>query len=334
MSRPYLAPLVLSVMRMAALASASPRPAPAIGPGLPDERAIEVSHSMKPVPEGVTADSAHSFDVTRYRLDLDVPCSGTFLSGACSIRLKSVGSTLLSVPLGFSGLSVDSVFQDGLVAGYSSSPTTLTVNLQRPVAAGDSTLVRIASPGTRLYGFYQAYPETWFTFTEPSNARYWFPCFYQPYDKAASELHITVPDTMVVASNGVQIASPTVNLSLHKKTWHWGTNYPVAANLFSFAVAHYIRLDQVSPGVPVYSYVLKADSVRAAYDFGNVPDVTSFYGSIWGPYALEKYGMAATRNFGGGMEHQTMTTITRNWITGDRKYEWAIAHELRTSSLA
>lgn len=302
--------------------------APVPGSGLPDARPTAVPRAWKPGPESAQADSAHSFDVTRYRLDLDVPCAGTYLSGACSIRLKAVGSTLLSVPLDFVGLVADTVYQDGVVAGFTTTPSRITVNLPSAVAPGDSTLVRIAYHGNCIYGFYQAYPETWFTFTEPSDARYWFPCFDQPYDKAAAELHITVPDTMVVASNGVQTSPPTLNAALHKQTYHWGTNYPVATYLVSFAVAHYVRLDQVSPSVPVYSYVLKADSAKAAYDFGNVPDMLEFYGSIWGPYAFEKYGMAATKNFGGGMEHQTMTTITRNWITGDRKYEWAIAHEL------
>jgi hypothetical protein len=47
----------------------------------------------------------------------------------------------------------------------------------------------------------------------------------------------------------------------------------------------------------------------------------------YGPYPFSKYGMAAVYPFHfGGMEHQGMTTIHRNWISGNAQR--GIAHEL------
>ncbi len=303
---------------------------------LPDARTAEgwrpaegLPHGPRPgLPARAQADSAHSFDVRHYRLDLDIPCSGTSLSGTCAITLNAVTAGLSLVELDFDSLRVDGVTQDGIPTAFTVLPGLLRVHLLAPLAAGDSTVLRITYHGPAQKGFFQAYPETWFSFTEPSNARFWFPCYDQPWDKATSEVHLTVPDSMFVASNGVQLAPPATDALAHKKTYRWGTQYPLATYLISIAVANYVELRDSANYVPLRSYVLKADSAKAVADFQRLPAMINFFGSLWGQYPFEKYGMAATKNFGGGMEHQTMTTVTRNWIRGDRKYEWAIAHEL------
>jgi aminopeptidase N len=279
-------------------------------------------------PVAAETDSVHDFDVQHYRLDLDFPCVGTNLSGTNTITLRSMVPVLTRVGLDCVSLSVTAVTQDGEPAAFTSGGGQLNVTLPVPVPMGGTTVLTVTYHGPAAAGYYQAYPETWFTFTEPSNSRCWFPCYDQPWDKATSEIHATVPDTMFVASNGVQTAPPDVNAPAHKKTYHWGTGYPVATYLMSVAIAHYVQLSDSALYVPLRSYVLKADSAKAAYDFGNLADMVNYFGSLWGQYPFENYGMAATKNFGGGMEHQTRTTITRNWITGTRSWEWGIAHEL------
>jgi hypothetical protein len=53
------------------------------------------------------------------------------------------------------------------------------------------------------------------------------------------------------------------------------------------------------------------------------------FNNLFGPYPFEKYGMAAVEPFAyGGMENQTMTTINRSWVNGQRNNEFGIAHEL------
>jgi aminopeptidase N len=279
-------------------------------------------------PFAARAESLHNYDALHYRLDLAFPCVGTNLSGSCAITLRAGVPVLATVALDCVSLNVDGVTQDGAAAPFTHADGQLNVSLPRPLAAGEVTTLAVTYHGPAVHGYIQAYPETWFTFTEPSYARCWFPCYDQPWDKATSEIHATVPDTMFVSSNGVQTAPPDLDPLAHRRTYHWATDYPIATYLMSVAIGHYVELSDSAMYVPLRSYVLRADSARAVHDFANVPDMINYYGSLWGQYPFENYGMSATKDFGGGMEHQTRTTIARAWITGNRSYEWAIAHEL------
>ncbi|HVP38657.1 MAG TPA: M1 family metallopeptidase [Candidatus Saccharimonadales bacterium] len=316
--------LAAAVVRPAPCGAAAP---PLEPPGmLPDAEKGTLLRLARPY--AAQAESLHDYDVLHYRLDLDFPCSAANLSGTCAITLRCRVPTLSTVSLDCVSLNVDGVQQDGAAAGSSLAAGHLAIQLPHPLAAGDSTVLTVTYHGPAVAGYQVASPETWYTFSEPSNARYWFPSYDQPWDKATSEIHATVPDTMVVASNGVQTAAPTVNSAAHKKTYHWATNYPITTYLMSVAIGHYVQLTDSAAYVPIRSYVLQADSANAVYDFGNLPDMINYFGSLWGQYPFENYGMAATKDFGGGMENQTRTLITRWWLTGTRSYEWAIAHEL------
>ena len=68
---------------------------------------------------------------------------------------------------------------------------------------------------------------------------------------------------------------------------------------------------------------------NATEDFSNVPSMMQVYSDLYGDYPFEKFGNAVT-NFAtyAAMEHQTMVTMTNNWITGTHANETGIAHEL------
>jgi aminopeptidase N len=88
----------------------------------------------------------------------------------------------------------------------------------------------------------------------------------------------------------------------------------------------------VTPGgdtIPILNLVFEEDSAMAAYDFGNVPAMIQIFNQLFYPYPFNKYGQGAVSPFPyGAMEHQTMTTMNRNWISGTRDSEVGLAHEL------
>jgi aminopeptidase N len=102
----------------------------------------------------------------------------------------------------------------------------------------------------------------------------------------------------------------------------------------SIAVAEYasfsdsVRMED-GHTMPLTFFVFAADSFKARRDFGVFPALMKYYESVLGPYPFsrEKYGVAefARQSF---REHQTIPSLGPTFITGDRKNEPILAHEL------
>jgi aminopeptidase N len=88
----------------------------------------------------------------------------------------------------------------------------------------------------------------------------------------------------------------------------------------------------IAPGgdtIPILNMVFQEDSAMAAYDFEHLPDMMQIFSDRFAPYPFNKYGQGTVTPFPyGAMEHQTMTTINRNWLTGSQDAELGFAHEL------
>jgi aminopeptidase N len=296
----------------------------------PDAQARTLAASLSP-----EADSLHSYDARHYRLDVTPSRTQNLISGTMTLDLLVVDPGIVNVDLFDTGLNVTAARVNG-------SPRTFTVSngeLLIPICqgadcpshgAGDSLQVAVdysASPPSR--GFY-FYPRNSYTFAEPYDGRYWWPCYDLPNDKATLDVYATVPDTNVCVSNGVLVsvtpAGPGMIL------YHWQETHPIATYLVAITVGNFWQWNQVTasgPVIPILENVFPEDSTKARYDFGNVPAMIPLFANRFGPYAFDKYGMVAVTPFGaGGMEHQSLTTINRSWITGDRSAEQGMAHEL------
>jgi hypothetical protein len=284
-----------------------------------------------------TSDSLHSFDVLAYTFNLGV--SNNFITGNVNIRFKAVINNLAQIDLHLVGMTVDSVRQTGLPVAFSRPTGLLRLNLISPLPTGDTTMVTIFYHGAPSSGFYfssNRYGQPmWYTSTEPSDARYWFPCWDEPWDKAYSDMTVSGPIAMKFTGNGRLIDSwdgPGPGI----RSWHWVEGYPVSTYLISLAACDYAVLrDSVLVGgsyLPLTNYVYHADSSDAVFDFGNVDAMISFYSEKFGnyPFMGEKYSMSQSRIFNGygAMENQTNTTYGDGLIDGNRGYEWIVAHEL------
>jgi len=170
-----------------------------------------------------------------------------------------------------------------------------------------------------------------YTMSEPSDARYWLPCYDEPWDKAKVDLIIKVRSSYLVASNGLLIRD---EINGNERIFHWRSKHPMSTYLIAFAVSEYItfsdwyhKVSNPSDSIEVKYYVWREDSLKAVSAFKNVVDMMKFFSLKFGEYPFEKYGMVAVYPFRyGGMEHQTMTTIHRKWLDGNS--EGGIAHEL------
>jgi len=284
------------------------------------------------------ADSVHSYDVLFYKLDLDFPVYNDSLRGAALIRCRSEVDGLDSLYLHLERLTVDSVVVNGgAPASWNHVGGKIFIHFLSAFSTNDTFELLIWYGGTPYYGYYATGSgalRTAFTVTEPSDSRYWFPCWDEPWDKAEQgcEIHGEVPLGFVVASNGLLTRVDTTFYATDTTvTYRWVESYSIATYLMSVAIARYAELTDhyVTPtgdSIEVTHFVYREDTSSAAQNFVEVPFMMDFFSSIFGDYPFEKYGMACVADFGGGMEHQTMTTISRFAATSG--WEDGVAHEL------
>lgn len=284
------------------------------------------------------ADSVHSYDVLFYQLNLYFQMTTDSLKGRALIRCRSEEDNLDSIYLHLVMLTVDSVLVDGNHPdSWSCAGGKLIIHFTTPFSINDTFELLVGYRGTPYYGYYTTGSgefRTGFTITEPSDSRYWFPCWDEPWDKAdeGCEINAEVPIGFVVASNGLLTdVDTTYYPSDTTVTYHWVESCPISTYLMSVVIAKYKQiLDYYVTGtgdsIEVRHFVYSSDSSLAEINFAEVPDMMQFFASIFGEYPFEKYGMACAINFWGGMEHQTMTTIGRFAATDG--WEEGIAHEL------
>jgi len=161
------------------------------------------------------------------------------------------------------------------------------------------------------YGF-----DVTYTLSEPHNARDWFPVKQVLEDKIDSVTFSLVCDKELLAGSNGLLVDVREEGSDHILTWK--TSYPMAYYLISFAVADYMDYSFYAPlsnendSILVQNYLYDTEEVLT--DWKEEIDETGSMITLFSqllvdyPFSAEKYGHAMAP-LGGGMEHQTMTTI-------------------------
>jgi len=294
-------------------------------------------------------------DVTHYFLDIEIipePSAPTATAvraeGVCTIDAEAAvdGLSTFTVDLR-DNLTVNSVTGD--VDSWSRVGHTIEITLDRTYDAGEAFQVAIDYAGYPQAGGIAAF-KWWHrngnlvvaTLSEPYYAHYWWPCKDALDDKATMQTHVTVPDSMVAVSNGLDEGTELLSGSRIKYRWH--ETYPMMPYLASLAITNYERygLEYVydnggapdSMPVPCYVYPdhwnYSSGEPFAAYKTGcdelltmleTLPLRMGLY-----PFVAEKYGVAETGGTGGigaSMEHQTVSSMYRV-----DNYSDIMAHEL------
>jgi aminopeptidase N len=289
-----------------------------------------------------------------YELDLDFRSGLTnntpFFSGRDRVAWRPAGDSV--IVLDAINLRIDSVKNANLFLNFDNSSTFGKLKIVLPLALRnyDSLLVDIwyAHTSSLNVGYYYydknvsggTLERIGYTFTEPYDSPYWFPCVNDPSVKVPCKARVTVPSGYLAASNG--LLKQTATNGDGSVTFQWEETHPIAMYLISVTISkystfshYYRRVANPIDSIEIKYYIWQADSAGPTYNavtaFRNVVDMVSFYSTIFGEYPFDKYGMAAVYPFGaGGMEHQTITTIHRSWLANGGAQS-GIAHELAHS---
>jgi aminopeptidase N len=150
-----------------------------------------------------------------------------------------------------------------------------------------------------------------FTLSEPWYSYTWWPSKDENTDKALTDIAVTVPNTMVVAANGLLQGVDLV--SGGRLRYRWSSQYPIATYLVSFAATNFntwtSAYDHSGGSMPVSFFIYpESDTTGNRAGWNASVQMIATFSTIFGqyPFVNEKYGIY-NFGFGGGMEHQTMT---------------------------
>ncbi len=300
-------------------------------------------HSMFPmndVPTHVRDSSLLLYDVNHYGISLEVNDTSTFISGYTDILATALGQMEELVFELSSSYQVDSVFQDGeRLESFTHLADLVRITPRVPPVIGEKFTVRVYYHGEGgQNGFFAGISNrtdlAWgqrvtYTLSEPFLSLDWFVCKQVLPDKADSaDVFLTVGDSLMAGSNG--ILAGVDSLPGGKLRYHWKTRYPVAYYLLSLAVSRYREYsfyadsEFLPDSLLIQNYIY--DDPQYLEQNRDGIDATAalidLYSRLFVPYPFfrEKYGHCLAP-IGGGMEHQTMTTLNGFSFT-------LVAHEL------
>jgi aminopeptidase N len=268
------------------------------------------------------------YDVHFYFLDIQAENNTVSLSGKVTIGAFVTSDELDTFAFELiDQMTVDSVFVNNVKGSFARSNDMGYIPLNPPSGLGDDISVTIWYHGTPpTGGFFSGistdYSSQWakdvtWTLSEPYAAKDWWPTKQDLTDKADSAwIFITTSDINMAGSQG--LLTHVVPVSGGKLRYEWKTSYPIDYYLISFAVADYQDYSIYSyPSAGPDSLLIQNfiyDSPGCLNYYKNGMDQTAgfieLFSELFGmyPFPEEKYGHCLTE-LGGGMEHQTMTTI-------------------------
>ena len=288
-----------------------------------------------------------AYDVTYYDLDLGVEPETHTIEGSLTVHAN------ILLPLEWFVQDLDSFLTVKDVILLEKEPVSL--KFEQKDGRLWSHLIRTRQPGDRIvikvtYGGEprEAPRPPWvggFTWSETAEgypwiatsmqgdgADLWWPCKDHPSDEPDSmALHFTVPEPLVVASNG-RMRGVDENDD-QTRTYHWFVSTPINNYGVAFNAAPYRTIEGTFRSItgeemPITYWVLPEHYEQGLVLFPQFAEHLSFYEHYLGPYPFraDKYGVAETPHL--GMEHQTIIAYGNEYRNNRYGYDGLHHHEL------
>lgn len=265
-----------------------------------------------------------NIDILYHRLFFKVDPAKRYIAGEVFSRFKVLDPSATSISFDLSpSLKVDSVVYHRQRLQYKKTDFILDISLPSALEKGTVDSVAVfyqgvpydSGFGTFIQSEHSGSPIVW-TLSEPYGARDWWVCKQSLTDKIDSmDVYIQSPAPYRGACNGVLVGEETKGGQI---TAHWRHRYPIAPYLLGFSVADfkvYTNWFKYSEkdSMPIVNYIFPESYEHAVPELDKFLEVFKLFNNkmmITYPFKKEKYGHMQFI-WGGGMEHQTMTSIIR-----------------------
>lgn len=288
-----------------------------------------------------------NYDVFSYGLKIDwydlLKNSNTEWNAESSIMFSSLIPNLTEIELdAASVLTINSVEVNEEDVEFTHEDNLLTFSLPESLATNDEAMIIInyTYKGNANNGFIfvpksqQGTKNLAYTLSEPRNARNWMPCNDISFDRAYSYVEIKVPAGYTATSNGLLRDSLTVN---DTTTFNWESfKFQIPTYLMAVTASEFVTYTDKyekkdNTILPINYYLWEGllnnpTNDRTVTAFNLHTNMMAYFSEFLFEYPYEKYGVVCVPNFGGGMEHNTITTVDNYWIYSN-EYS-GFAHEL------
>ncbi len=289
---------------------------------------------------------ADGYDVHHVLLDIALTNLSASINGNVTTNATVVALQLDTVIFELSDvLHIDSVKVNGAVLPVHSDAGIRKVGLPAPLLQGSAFSLQVFYQGVQESGgnfigkgITHLVDDRWdipvtYTLSEPYFARDWWPCKQSLQDKIDSaDIWITVPPGLKAGSNG--LLQNISSLSDGYQRYEWKTRYPTDYYLISASVApyleyaRYMQFANSTDSMLLQEYIYDHPEVLPLYKdaIDSMPLLVNYFSDMLGryPFYKEKYGHCLSP-MGGGMEHQTMTTLRSfnfNLVVHELAHQW------------
>lgn len=278
-----------------------------------------------------------SIDVTSYSYQIELNDLDNQIKGKATVnaRFLEAGSMiqldLISLNSKGKGMTVSKVTENNQPLSFTHLRDTLRIMLPTPAKKDESRSVVISYEGIPadglIIGKNQFGHRGFFSDNWPNRARNWIPCNDHPADKAGVEFIITAPDHYQVVANGIQLEE--TSLPGNKKLTHYKETVPLPTKIMVIGAGDFaVQYSGQVECIPVYSWIYPENKEKGFYDYAMAKDILAYFINLVGPYAYQKLANVQSTTMFGGMENASAIFYSEKSVTGTRKCEGLIAHEI------
>jgi aminopeptidase N len=276
-------------------------------------------------------------DVQHYDLALTYDPSAKVLSGVVSATVTFTQALVAFNLDAAQSVKVSAVAIDNQPATFTHESRELRTTPAGPLDAGSTHVVtvtyRVDTLGRHIDG---GLPSGWYdtghgsyNLNEPDGGRLWMPSNDHPSDKATWSFTINVPTGTTAIANGELAAHQTDG---SHDTWVWQETRPMSTYLVQVITGHYDLIDGTGPhGLALKSAVLSGDRAKMQPYLDSIGDQITFFENLFGPYPLDRYGIAMTDSSQGlAMEDQERSLFSSADFDGSTGLlpQLLLSHEL------
>ena len=292
-----------------------------------------------------TVFAQRNIDVINYRYEIELNDKNDTIIGKAMITFKATQSLQsvifdLTTSVGNNkGMNVGSISIYSWGSILTSTPVykhssegLLMIDLPKKLNEGETLEIMISYKGIpsdgliiskTKYGRRSFFADNW-----PNRGHNWLPCNDDPADKASVEFIVTAPQHYQVVANGIQVEE--TNLPEEKKRTHWIENIPISTKVMVIGVSDFaVNLYGFIDGcIPVYSWVYPEDRDKGFFDYSQAAEILPWFIKNVGPYGYKKLANVQSKTTFGGLENANTIFYAENSVTGKRKSEGLITHEI------